>query len=292
MTAYGKVFIIYNPKSTGNGRANAKKVASKLKNNSIEVTLCATTHAGHAEELAYDLANKHYNPLLISASGDGGYNEVINGALRSQEEKSTKPVCAVLASGNANDHASALQKNVESFIEHILQEKVRHVDVLMLASSKNIRYAHSYIGIGITPAIGNELNKKDLNTLREIWIALSEISKAKPTALLVNNKQRSFNSLVFANTARMAKYIKTTEEELPNDGKFEVIPIVHHNKFHFFRKLLETFILKPNVQHRAKSYTFTTTQKTKTQLDGEIITIDKNSDVTIQSLKRRLATIY
>ena len=48
-----------------------------------------TNHTGHATELAREAAATG-SPLIVSDSGDGGYNEVVNGAM---------------ASGNANHHA-------------------------------------------------------------------------------------------------------------------------------------------------------------------------------------------
>src|SRR4051812_13045559 len=95
MPSYTEVAIIYNPNSTGNAEENAKQLQADLRSSlpGLAVRLLPTERAGHAIELAYGFAKKHKNPLIVAASGDGGYNEVINGALRAQGEGAS-PVCA------------------------------------------------------------------------------------------------------------------------------------------------------------------------------------------------------
>src|SRR4051794_35588548 len=107
MTKFSVICIIYNPNSTGPSEDLARKLADDIRTTGAEINLLPTEHAGHATELAFDIATRHDNPLIISSSGDGGYNEVINGALRAQEN-GAHPVCAVLPAGNANDHSHAL----------------------------------------------------------------------------------------------------------------------------------------------------------------------------------------
>ena len=98
--SYSIIAIIYNPKSTGSSESLAKslhkKLSSKLPNQRID--LLATEHAGHARELAYDISKKYDKPLIISSSGDGGYNEVINGALQAQSE-GANPITSLLPAG-------------------------------------------------------------------------------------------------------------------------------------------------------------------------------------------------
>ena len=83
---YTTIAIIYNPKSTGQSEELAQEFAADIRQQlpNQKVELIATQHAGHAEELAYELASSSSNPLIISSSGDGGYNEVVNGAIKAQ----------------------------------------------------------------------------------------------------------------------------------------------------------------------------------------------------------------
>ena len=62
--------------------------------------LCPTERAGHARDLARDAAQAGH-PLIVSVSGDGGDNEVVDGVMKAGNDNA---VCAAKAAGNANDH--------------------------------------------------------------------------------------------------------------------------------------------------------------------------------------------
>ncbi len=66
----------------------------------LAVDLVPTEHAAHATELSRTAAGAG-SPLVVSVSGDGGYNEVVNGVRQAGNERAAS---AVLAAGNANDH--------------------------------------------------------------------------------------------------------------------------------------------------------------------------------------------
>src|SRR4051812_41454633 len=95
MAKYSKICIIYNPNSTGRSQRKAKDLQRQLRERlpDIPAVCLATEYAGHARELAFDIAQSEKKPLIISASGDGGYNEVINGVM---EADNRQAVCAVL----------------------------------------------------------------------------------------------------------------------------------------------------------------------------------------------------
>ena len=101
---FTKIAIIYNPNSTGDSKQNAEELADHLKKQlpeSVVIALEATQHAGHAEDLAHELASGKQKVLLVSSSGDGGFNEVLNGLLAADNPNAA---AVVLPSGNANDH--------------------------------------------------------------------------------------------------------------------------------------------------------------------------------------------
>ena len=102
---FESIVIIFNPNSTG----DAPRLAEQLKDRLAEllpypadVRLQPTEHAGHAVDLARQAAAAGGDRVLVvSVSGDGGYNEVVNGVMQSGNRDA---VCAVMAAGNANDH--------------------------------------------------------------------------------------------------------------------------------------------------------------------------------------------
>src|SRR5689334_6633122 len=136
MTNYSKILIIYNPHSTG-GQAGkkAQRLERRLERAGLaDIEIIGTTHSGHAEELAYAAAIKYEQPLLVSVSGDGGYNEVINGAMRAQAETGHRPVCTILAAGNANDHRRTVRRRPLWWaITHHTPEAI---DVLRMTATK------------------------------------------------------------------------------------------------------------------------------------------------------------
>ena len=77
MYPFDRVVLIFNPNSTGNASGLAAELRDELarRRPDLPVMLQQTEHAGHARDLARDAALTGC-PLLVSVSGDGGYNEV------------------------------------------------------------------------------------------------------------------------------------------------------------------------------------------------------------------------
>ena len=66
-------------------------------------------------------------PLLVSVSGDGGYNEVVDGTMQAGNDAA---VCAVLPAGNANDHRRATRE--QPLADAIVTGSVTRIDLLRL----------------------------------------------------------------------------------------------------------------------------------------------------------------
>ena len=67
------------------------------------------------------------SPLIVSVSGDGGYNEVVNGVMDAGNDRA---VCAVRAAGNANDHRRVTRE--QPLADAIVAGDVRRIDLLRL----------------------------------------------------------------------------------------------------------------------------------------------------------------
>lgn len=288
------VAIIYNPNSTGPSDRYAKDLRGDLKKlyPNLNSSLHATKHAGHAETLAYTCAKASKNPLIISSSGDGGYNEVINGALRAQNE-GAHPVCAILAAGNANDHSrTVLDGKLLDAIKAHKETSIDVIEIIAVRSGKKIsRYAHSYIGLGLTPVVAVELNKTDLSKFKELVIVARTFFKLRPFKITVGQKTHKLDSIIFANINEMAKILTLSKNPKPDDGKFEVILFKHTSKLSLVRKLLVASTAGIDDGKQVKKYTFTVRKRTPLQLDGEILYVDKGSEVTVHSRHQMLRTI-
>ena len=292
--SYSIIAIIYNPKSTGSSESLArslhKKLKVKLPNQHLE--LLATKRAGHARDLAYEISKKYDIPLIISSSGDGGYNEVVNGALNAQLE-GANPTTSLLPAGNANDHHRNLHDS--SLIEQIVAMKSRSIDVLKVRGhidrKKVTRYAHSYVGFGLTPRVGRELNKSKLNRITETILVTKSLLTLKPVSLEMNDSVRTYDSVIFSNVDSMSKYLNISSPSSITDGECEVTIFPHRNKFQLFFLLIKSLVSSSKEAMRVSNFTLRTTDKTLFQADGEILTLDAKSKVYISVEKQLLKTI-
>lgn len=294
MAAYSFIAIIYNPNSTGPSRKNAEELAGFVRKSipKQKLELIATKRASHGEELAYELAMKHKKPLIISSSGDGGYNEVINGAMRAKE-KGYDAICAVLPSGNANDHSRTLQG--QSLAKAVTKQKISHIDLLhadIKSKGKTYkRYAHSYIGLGLTPVIATELNRHTLSAFKEQWIVLKTFYKLRPFKIEVDGKRITLDSLIFSNINQMAKVLTLSSKSSVKDGKFEVTFFPHAHKLKLIAKLAMAVFSHSRPQQRTDRYEFVSIRKMPMQLDGEVTDLPARATVEITVAKQALNTL-
>ena len=291
MSHFTKVVVIFNPNSTGDSQAIAREFCDKLRKlrPSSEVILKETTHAGHGEELGYELTKASAGQLLlVSVSGDGGYNQLINGVMRAVDAGASAPICAILPGGNANDHHSFVAQR--TLLEAIAAGGLTKFDLLKVVTDQT-RYAHSYVGLGLTPLVAVELNKHDLLAIKEMWLSLKTFWKLKPFKIIVAGKQRTFDSLIMANIGVMAKHLKLDPDAgPPQDGRFEVLRWSHNHKLRLVQQLLKAAIGKTDSPKSVTKFSFTTVAPMPMQLDGELIKLKANQAVTVVSAASKLRT--
>lgn len=284
MPRYTSITIIYNPNSTGASEELARSMQARLQaaNPKQSVTLAPTKRVGHATELAYKFAKRSTRPLIISASGDGGYHEVVNGLMHAQNE-GAKPVAGLLPAGNANDHFHNLHTG--DFAEAVVDGEEHRIDLLKLTATHNgqplERYAHSYIGVGLSSKVSRDLNKTHLNRLKETLIFAKSLWRLKPVHLQIDSKIRAYDSLIFSNISKMSKVLALSREARVDDGKFEVTAVYRHNKLNLVRALVEASTIGFANAKQTTSFSFRTLKPTLIQLDGEVTKIDAHTTVTI-----------
>jgi len=284
------VIIIYNPNSTGDSESNAKDFAEKLRQRDakLKVSIIPTKFAGHAEEIASNYAESE-ETLIISSSGDGGYNEVINGVMLSEGEAST----AVLPSGNANDHHRAVAP--DDMLAGIVKARVRKIEVIKVTGMMNgktwERYAHSYVGFGLTPKVGKVLTEARPNALTEKWHVIKQAFAFKHVKIQTDGEIHRYNSLIAATIDRMSKVIKLDDDASMNDGKMEIYESRFISPLRTIKDLLfaSTKGITPTI--RTKSFMLSSPRPLLVQLDGEVFTLDAKQQVTLTCEKDRLATL-
>jgi diacylglycerol kinase family enzyme len=292
MSDFSSITILYNPKSTGPSEKNAKRLERRLARTRYKdyVTIVPTRYAGHAEELARDIAKREAHPLIISSSGDGGYNEVVNGVLAAKGRSSA--VTGLLPSGNANDHYKQMHRPY--VIRQILQTKVQQIDVLKLSAHVHgkswHRFAHSYIGFGLTPDIGQALNEADLNSKNEAVIFMKTLLKAKPFKVIMRGQPQEFSNIILSNVGKMSKIFSLSKTALVDDGKFEVFT-TDQNRAKLIREMVKSATVGVPHEERTDSFSFRTIKKLPVQLDGEVFEIDSDCKVTVVVVHRKLQCI-
>lgn len=291
MPAYDTVIIIFNPKSTHDAEKRAKILAKQI--SILDPKLMPTKHAGHAIEIAYDIATKYKHPLIISVSGDGGFNEVVNGVMRAKSEKpEASPVLCVVGAGNANDQSNARDTTMDDNVaKKILSGDTKAMDALCLTYGGVKRYAHSYIGFGISADAGNAINRSDKGGVDDLINVAKSITDLKPVRVVRHGFRRSYDSMIFFNIGRMAKLNMVGNAASEQDGMVTVHLITHSG---VLRRLAALIHLALPIREKTKDYrqySFVLRHSTVVQLDGETHNIPAGSHVTINCVTRAVETV-
>lgn len=293
MSPFDRIVVIFNPHSTGEAPESAEALRAELAERlpAVPVALCPTERAGHARELAREVAATG-TPLLVSVSGDGGYNEVVDGVMQAGNADA---VCAVRAAGNANDHRRTTREH--HLADAIVAGDVHRIDLLRLTlgsgSDAQVRYAHSYIGAGLTPVIAVDIEKGGKGSWREALSVLRGFTRFRPFPIrLEDGEERTIDSLLFANIAQMAKVATLSEGARPDDGRFEVIAQRRTGKLRVLGTALRAATRGLGRQPSVTHYAFTTLAPMPLQLDGELVELEADTLVTVDIAPQALATVF
>ncbi|MDD3341528.1 MAG: YegS/Rv2252/BmrU family lipid kinase [Bacilli bacterium] len=120
-----KCFVVYNHQSgRKKGPQNIEQIYRILEKYGYETTFIYTRYKQHAEDIVYEIDEAD---LVISAGGDGTFNEVMTGNLRRKKQL----LIANLPLGTTNDvgHMYGYKKNLLKNLELLLNGTVKGVDV-------------------------------------------------------------------------------------------------------------------------------------------------------------------
>jgi diacylglycerol kinase (ATP) len=289
---FDRIVLIYNPANPGVPLTLAETVRDDLCRwlPDVPVTMQPTRHPGHARELAAAAAATG-RPLIVAVSGDGVYNEVVNGIM---DVEGSSAVSAVAAGGNANDHRRSTRRM--PLVEAIVNGRARKLDLLRLTVRTNdalwSRYAHSYIGFGLTPLMAIGLKKDKRGTVMELISVMRTFNNLEPVEIVpAAGAKELYDSLIFANVARIAKYGRLSNSGRPDDGLFEVVSCPHRGRWRIALMVLRAATVGLGKQPRISRCDFATSKATPIQIDGEVMHTDDNSQVVIDCLSHALTTV-
>jgi diacylglycerol kinase (ATP) len=293
---FDRVVVIFNPNSTRDAAGVAQRFQRELVERlpGLEVVLRETERAGHAADLAREAARQG-RPLIVSVSGDGGYNEVVNGLMQAGNPRATS---VVMPAGNANDHSRATQER--PLADAVVSGDIVRMDLLRLIITSHptgggyihTRYAHSYIGVGFTPVVAADLENSGKGSLRELASVVRTFSRFRPFEIqLPAGESIHVDSLLFANISHMAKAAKLSENGNPDDGRFEVLTIPHQPKWRILVTALKAATVGLGPQTTARHYRFTALTPMPLQIDGEIVNVNNGDLIRIEIAPAALTTI-
>ncbi|MCW2582354.1 MAG: diacylglycerol kinase catalytic region [Klenkia sp.] len=291
--SFDKIVIVFNPKSTGDASALAEdlreELARRLPGTPLE--MAPTQHAGHARDLAREAA-AHGRPLVVSVSGDGGYNEVVDGVMQAGNPEAT---AAVRAAGNANDHRRVTR--TRPLADAVVAGDTTQMDLLRLTlaggSHDEVRYAHSYIGLGITPVVAVDIEAGGKGSWREIVSVVRGFSSFRPFPVrLEDGQQIEIDSLLFANIAQMAKVAKLSEDGRPDDGRFELVVNRRTSKLTVLATAIKAATVGLGAQPTATHHELTVLTPMPLQLDGELVELEADTTVTVDIAPGALRTLF
>lgn len=285
---FDRVVLIYNPTQGRDRLAEELRAELSARLPGIPVTLQPTAFPGHGREVARSAGSGR--PLLVSISGDGGYNDVVNGALDAGGEA----VCAVMGAGNANDHRRSTR--TLPIAEAIVRGEVRRIDLLSLTVGEGAdrwsRYAHSYIGFGLTALMAIGIEKGIKGRFTELLSVARAVRGLTPVELIrPDGAQAVLDSLILANIPRIAKYGRLSEAGYPDDGFFEVVMLPHARRWRIGLMALRAATVGLGVQESVRRYEFTSTGTVPLQIDGEVMEAGAGMPVLVESRHRALATL-
>ena len=217
-----KSIFVYNPES---GQKNLNLyldlIKKTIESKYGELDVVPTTHAGHANEIAKNLA-QNYDYFFV-AGGDGTLNEVVNG-LGSQRKK---PIVGIIPTGTVNDCARSLgiSLNIKKAIRNLETGKPFAHDIFKV----NDKFGIYVCGAGLFTQASYQTPRKEkklLGKLAYIIGAARELLHSKPVKVSIKSEGEVIKatcSLMLIFNSKSVGSIKLNKSAKLNDGKVEVV---------------------------------------------------------------------
>jgi len=151
-------FIIVNPISgRGLGEKSIPRIEAFCEQNGLDYHLVRTERPWHAAELAGQAAREGWD-VVVCASGDGTFNEALNGLMQARADGFNHTALGMISIGTGNDFAGGvgIPTNLEASLETLSQGHRRKVDIGKVSGGDfpNGRFFGNGIGIGFDAAVG------------------------------------------------------------------------------------------------------------------------------------------
>lgn len=225
-----KVPLIHNPVSgSASGGLQLRKAESLLALKGVQVEPVATQRAGHASELARDLAKEGHKTVL-ALGGDGTLSETANGILGLP--KAQRPTLGFLPGGTGNDFLRDFGiTDLESAARAIGAGKPVAVDAVDVRWPGGSHFSINLVGSGLAAKAGARFGKsfrwlgpKGYDVASAIEIATM---KACPTRLVLDGKEvhGDFPLVLACNSVHTGGAMPMAPDAKPTDGLLDVLTV-------------------------------------------------------------------
>lgn len=283
-----RVLVIYNPRSGSDiSRKGTKHFCDSFPRDRFDLKIIITKGKSDAKAIAFE--NKANFDLIVSAGGDGTFNEVINGTM-----PDLKPI-AYYPNGTTNDTAKTLgiSSRIEDTVSLIESGKIENLDV----GKMNDTYFFCTVSFGFGSNASLKTNQSLKNVLGHFAYIVSGIKNAgdiRPVKMKITLDNETLNGeFVFGavvNTISVGGIFNISENNFKlNDGEFEVVLVPKINSMIEIPKLLALLRQQKFDNHhiivkKCRNILFEADRKIPWLVDGE--NSGCNSHVSIDVIKK------
>lgn len=219
--------LIHNPVAgSARGGVLLRKVQAILALQGVNVQPVATQRAGHAADLAHDLAAQH--DTLLVMGGDGTLSEAANGVLRLPAAR--RPTLGFIPGGTGNDFLRDFGiRTIEEAARAIGAGKTRAVDAVDVQWAGGRHFSINILGCGLAAKAGARfgksfrwLGKKGYDVASAIEIATMQ---ACPTRLVLDGREirGDFPLVMACNSVHTGGAMPMAPNADPCDGLLDVL---------------------------------------------------------------------
>lgn len=268
-----KVLVIYNPCSGCDlSRKSVKDFYDAFTPERFDLTVIRTQKRNDARRIAYENAEKY--DLIVSAGGDGTFNEVINGIM-----PSLKPL-AYYPNGTTNDTAKTLGigSKIEETVSLIEKDTVKNIDI----GKMDDRYFFCTVSFGFGSNASLKAKQSSKNVLGHFAYIISgikNISDIKPIKMNIKiddeiiSGEFAFGAVVNTISVGGIFFLDKNTFNL-SDGEFEVVLVPKIKSMLEVPKMIsllkkQKFDNRHLIVRKCKSITFQADRKIPWLIDGE-----------------------
>lgn len=233
-----KCIMIYNSKSGKKKDDQFLDIVSKiLKEYDYNLEVKYTKKKGHASKIVKELPDNV--DLVISAGGDGTYNEVVSGDLK----RENKLLIANLPLGTTNDVGTmyGYNGNLEEYLRSLLDGDIKNIDVCKINNRAFVYFGGIGSFVNVTYDTPRKLKEKYGRSAYIIYALKQFAGKLKIYNIKyeINDKkyEGKYSFIFITNSSSVAGINNIYPDVKLDDNKFEVLLCDIKSKFELIRKI-------------------------------------------------------